>query len=78
MFNFLKWSPAAYPSPTVDTQSGAFMPVTVGPEGSGLMVVGSMQHYLVKRQTFDVHLNLSPQDFRSKQTSGRTCVWKLS
>ena len=29
-------------------QSGAFMPVTVGPEGSGLMVVGSMQHYLVK------------------------------
>ena len=35
-------------SSTVDTQSGAFMPVTVGPEGSGLMVVGSMQHYLVK------------------------------
>ena len=35
-------------SSTVDTQSGAFMPVTVGPAGSGLMVVGSMKHYLVK------------------------------
>ena len=48
MFNFLKWSPGENVSSTVDTQSGAFMPVTVGPEGSGLMVVGSTQHYLVK------------------------------
>ena len=35
-------------SSTVDTQSGAFMPVSVGPEGSGLVFVGSTQHYLVK------------------------------
>ena len=35
-------------SSTVDSQSGAFMPVSVAPEGSGLMVVGSTQHYLVK------------------------------
>ena len=35
-------------SSTVDTQSGAFMLVSVGPEGSGPMVVGSTQHYLVK------------------------------
>ena len=48
VFNFLKWSPAANLSLPQLTLSGAFMPVTVGPEGSGLMVVGSMQHYLVK------------------------------
>ena len=64
-------------SSTVDAQSGAFMPVSVGPEGSGPMVVGSTQHYLVKDK-HSMHVWRSPQDFRSKQTLGRTYVWKLS
>ena len=70
-------------SSTVDIQSGAFMPVSVGPKGllllkgSGPMVVGSTQHYLVKDR-HSMHVWRSPQDFRSKQTSGQTCVWKLS
>ena len=43
-----KWSPAANLSLPQLTLSGAFMPVSVGPEGSGPMVIGSTQHYLVK------------------------------
>ena len=68
-------------SSTVDTQSGAFMPVSVGPEGSGPMIVGSTQHYLVKDARLEISSRLPLQtDIRTNMCLEaflkiNPCVW---
>ena len=78
LFKFLKWSPAAnlsLPQLTLKVVLLCLLLSARGVRPYGCWIYATL---LGQRQTFDVHLNLSPQDFRSKQTSGRTCVWKLS